>query len=306
MNKLSSVFIIIAAVLWGMIGLFINKLYQYGFEPLQVVSIRAICSAFMLVLYLLITNKGLLSVKLADVKYFIGTGIISFAFFNWCLFVAIKTTSLSVATILMYTAPAFVTIFSIILFKEKLNSKKLISLALTFLGCVLVTGFFQSSANRVSTIGILAGLGAGLGYALYSIFGKYALEKYDPMTIPAYTFVFAAIGLIPLTDFKEIITTLSNTTALYYAIALGLFSTVLPFIFYTKGLAKLESSKASLIATLEPVVASIIGFIVFKENITFSKVLGILLVITALIIIREKTDNTELENNSELTDKNPM
>jgi drug/metabolite transporter (DMT)-like permease len=306
MNKLSSVFIIIAAVLWGMIGLFINKLYQYGFEPLQVVSIRAICSAFMLVLYLLITNKGLLRIKLADVKYFIGTGIISFAFFNWCLFVAIKTTSLSVATILMYTAPAFVTIFSIILFKEKLNSKKLISLALTFLGCVLVTGFFQSSANRVSTIGILAGLGAGLGYALYSIFGKYALEKYDPMTIPAYTFVFAAIGLIPLTDFKEIITTLSNTTALYYAIALGLFSTVLPFIFYTKGLAKLESSKASLIATLEPVVASIIGFIVFKENITFSKVLGILLVITALIIIREKTDNTELENNSELTDKNPM
>jgi drug/metabolite transporter (DMT)-like permease len=306
MNKLSSVFIIIAAVLWGMIGLFINKLYQYGFEPLQVVSIRAICSAFMLVLYLLITNKGLLRIKLADFKYFIGTGIISFAFFNWCLFVAIKTTSLSVATILMYTAPAFVTIFSIILFKEKLNSKKLISLALTFLGCVLVTGFFQSSANRVSTIGILAGLGAGLGYALYSIFGKYALEKYDPMTIPAYTFVFAAIGLIPLTDFKEIITTLSNTTALYYAIALGLFSTVLPFIFYTKGLAKLESSKASLIATLEPVVASIIGFIVFKENITFSKVLGILLVITALIIIREKTDNTELENNSELTDKNPM
>jgi drug/metabolite transporter (DMT)-like permease len=306
MNKLSSVFIIIAAVLWGMIGLFINKLYQYGFEPLQVVSIRAICSAFMLVLYLLITNKGLLRIKLADVKYFIGTGIISFAFFNWCLFVAIKTTSLSVATILMYTAPAFVTIFSIILFKEKLNSKKLISLALTFLGCVLVTGFFQSSANRVSTIGILAGLGAGLGYALYSIFGKYALEKYDPMTIPAYTFVFAAIGLIPLTDFKEIITTLSNTTALYYAIALGLFSTVLPFIFYTKGLAKLESSKASLIATLEPVVASIIGFIVFKENITFSKVLGILFVITALIIIREKTDNTELENNSELTNKSPM
>ncbi|MDF2840671.1 MAG: transporter [Clostridia bacterium] len=306
MNKLPYIYIIIAASLWGIIGLFINKLYQYGLEPLQIVTIRAICAAFMLVLYLFITNKTLLRIKLAHMKYFIGTGIVSFAFFNWCLFVAIKTTSLSVATILMYTAPAFVTIFSTILFKEKLNSTKLISLALTFIGCILVTGFLQGSQHRVSTIGILAGLGAGLGYALYSIFGKYALEKYDPMTIPAYTFIVAAIGLIPLTDFNKMMISFSNINVLFYALALGLFSTVLPFIFYTKGLSKLESSKASLIATLEPVVASIIGFLVFKEAITLSKIVGILLVITAIIIIREKAPAEVQQNNNEIAKENPM
>lgn len=304
MNKLSYVFIIIAAVLWGMIGLFIKQLYQYGLEPLQVVSLRAICAAALLIIFLLITNKKLLVIKLADVKYFIGTGLLSFAFFNWCLFVAIKMTSLSVATILMYTAPAFVILFSTILFKEKLNSTKVISLVLTFAGCVLVTGYLQGTEHRVSTVGILAGLGSGLGYALYSIFGKYALEKYDPMTIPAYTFIIAAIGLIPLTNFKEIAVSLSNIHVIFYVIALGLFSTVLPFIFYTKGLSKLESSKASLIATLEPVVASIIGFAVFKEQVTFYKILGILLIITALIIIREKPAAEELQDKCEYANGN--
>jgi drug/metabolite transporter (DMT)-like permease len=98
----------------------------------------------------------------------------------------------------------------------------------------------------------------------------------------------------------------SNINVLFYALALGLFSTVLPFIFYTKGLSKLESSKASLIATLEPVVASIIGFLVFKEAITLSKIVGILLVITAIIIIREKAPAEVQQNNNEIAKENPM
>jgi len=291
MNRLSYLFIVIAAMLWGIIGVFVNKLYSFGFEPTQVVSVRAAGASLMLVIYLLFTNKEYLKIQFRDIKYFIGTGIISFAFFNWCLFVAIKHTSLSVATILMYTAPAFVMIFSAILFKEKLTKIKLISLILTFAGCVLVTGYFQSADQRVSTLGILAGLGSGLGYALYSIFAKYALEKYSPMTIPVYTFIAASIGLIPFTDFRGIAVAFANPAVVFYALALGLFSTVLPFMFYTKGLSKLESGKASLIATLEPVVASTVGFMIFKEPVTPSKIAGIILVIAALSIIREKPTN---------------
>jgi drug/metabolite transporter (DMT)-like permease len=249
-------------------------------------------AAVMLVFYLLITNKKYLKIKFADIRYFIGTGILSFAFFNWCLFVAIRNTSLSVATILLYTAPSFVTVLSVILFKEKLTAEKIVSLGLTFIGCILVTGFFQSHENRVSLVGIMAGLGSGLGYALYSIFGKYALQKYHPMTIPVYTFIVAGIGLVPLTDFRKVISLFSNMEVIIYSLALALFSTVLPFILYTKGLYNLETSKASLIATLELVVASIIGFTVFRETITLSKIVGILLVIIALVIIREK--KTEL------------
>lgn len=295
MKNLSYAFVIAAAILWGIISIFVNKLYSFGFTPIQIVSTRAIFASIILILYLMITNKKYLKIKPTDIKYFIGTGLFSFAFFNWCLFVAIKNTSVSIATILMYTAPAFVMLLSALLFKEKLTLVKIASLALTFSGCMLVTGAFQGSGHRASSIGILAGLGSGLGYALYSIFGKYALKKYDPMTIPVYTFIVAAVGLIPITDFQGIINSFSNVKVLFYSIALGLFSTVLPFIFYTKGLSRLETSKASLIATLEPVVASMVGFVVFKETVTLSKLLGILLVIAAIVIIREKTAITENE-----------
>jgi drug/metabolite transporter (DMT)-like permease len=184
-------------------------------------------------------------------------------------------------------------VLSAILFKEKLTKIKILSLLLTFAGCLLVTGFSQDSSQKLSVLGILAGLGAGLGYALYSIFGKYALEKYDAMTIPVYTFLVAGAGLIPLTDYSALINSFSNISVVLYAVGIGLLSTALPFILYTKGLSKLEPSKASLIATLEPVVASIIGFTVFNETVTLSKIIGILLVIAALMIIREKPASTQ-------------
>jgi drug/metabolite transporter (DMT)-like permease len=288
MSNISYIFVMVASVLWGMIGFFVNRLYNFGFEPIQAVFIRVTISAAMLVIYLLLTDKKHLKIKFADIKYFIGTGIISLAFFNWCLFVAIKNTSLSVATILLYTAPAFVTILSTILFKEKLTVKKVVSLGLTFIGCIFVTGYLQSQEYRVSLIGIISGLGSGIGYALYSIFSKYALKKYPPMTITAYTFIVACIWLIPISNIRKIAGLFSNTEVVICSLALALVSTVLPFIFYTKGLSNLETSKASIIATLEPVVASVIGFTVFNEKITLPKIAGILLVIIAIIIIRDK------------------
>lgn len=303
MKSLSYGFVLAAAILWGIISIFVNKLYSFGFTPIQIVSTRAVFASIILILYLMLTNKKYLKIRPADIKYFIGTGLLSFAFFNWCLFVAIKNTSVSIATILMYTAPAFVMLLSAVLFKEKLTLVKVISLGLTFFGCMLVTGFLQGSGQRASTIGVLAGLGSGLGYALYSIFSKYALRKYDPMTIPVYTFVVAVVGLAPITDFTGIISYFSNIKIVFYCIALALFSTVLPFIFYTKGLSRLETGKASLIATLEPVVASMVGFIIFKESVTLSKIFGILLVITAIAIIREKKSDEESKT---ISKENPM
>jgi drug/metabolite transporter (DMT)-like permease len=225
---------------------------------------------------------------LSDTKYFIGTGILSFAFFNWCYFTTKNNTSLSIAAILLYTAPAFVMTFSVILFKEKLTSLKVISLILTFIGCILVTGYFQGSSGKISLIGIITGLGSGLGYALYSIFGNYALKKYDSMTVTFYTFIFASLGLIPVTNFRGITELFSNINVIYYSIGIGIFTTVLPYLLYTKGITHLEISRASIIATIEPVVATIVGVFVFKETVTLYKILGIVLVIIAVAIVRDK------------------
>jgi drug/metabolite transporter (DMT)-like permease len=288
MKRTAYFFVIIAAALWGTIGIYARQLTALGFEPLQIVLIRAVVSSLSIIIFLLLTNRKAFKIKIRDSIYFVGTGILSFVFFNWCYFIAINRTSLSVAAILLYTAPAFVMVLSVLLFKEQMTKKKLLSLFITIIGCLFVTAFVKNTAQNISLLGILAGIGSGLGYALYSIFGRYALKKYDSTTVTLYTFIFAFIALLPTINFSELAVLLSNKYAVYYSIALGLAATVLPFLFYTRGLSYLETSRASIIATLEPVVATIVGIILFSEPITFYKIVGILLVIFAVFILREK------------------
>ncbi len=301
-KRLPYFFVIIAAALWGTIGIYGKYLSAAGFSTLQIVSVRAFVSALSIFLFLLVRDRRLLRIEVKDFPYFIGTGIISIVFFNWCYFIAIEKTSLSVAAILLYTAPAFVMIFSAVLFKEKMTRRKVTALVLTFAGCVLVTMFTKGTSHGISVSGILAGLGSGLGYALYSIFGRYALKKYDSYTVTLYTFVFASAFLLPTSNIKGTILLLHNQSVLVYAVLLGVLATVLPFVLYTKGLSQLETSKASIIATIEPVVAAIIGIAFFREPVSLSKVTGILLVIFAVSILVEK-DRQVLGTSAEAADE---
>ncbi len=99
------------------------------------------------VLFLLIFDRKLFVIRLKDLWCFLGTGICSIVFFNFCYFKAITMTSLSVAAILLYTAPAIVMVLSYFLFKEKLTKRKLLALAMTFAGCVLVTGILTEKGS---------------------------------------------------------------------------------------------------------------------------------------------------------------
>lgn len=286
-HKVALLFIGVAASLWGIIGAFVTYLYEIGFTPAQVVALRSLSAALFLVLYVFTKNRQLLKIKVSDSKYFVGTGIISIVFFNWCLFSAIEETSISVASILLYTAPAFVVIFSRLLFKEALTARKISALVVTFVGCSFVIGILPSMNEAISLYGFILGIGSGLFYALYSIFGKFALQKYDSLTVTVYTFLFAAVAITPFSGVWLAGPLLLNIKAWICIIGLGFFSTALPFILYTKGLSKIESSQASIIATIEPVVASLVGLLIFHERLNAWQYSGIVMVILAVVIVQE-------------------
>lgn len=303
-SKLALLYIGMGASLWGIIGVFVTYLYELGFTPIQVVTVRAISAALFLTMYVVIKNRELFKIKMADSKYFIGTGIISIVFFNWCLFSAMEETSISVAFILLYTAPAFVTIFSRIIFKEFLTPRKILALIVTFVGCTFVIGIFPNMNETFSSLGLILGLGSGFFYGLYSIFGKFALKKYDSLTITVYTFLFAAVAVTPFSGIWNVITLFSYLNVWLYIIALGFLSTMLPFLLYTKGLSTIESSRASIVATIEPVVAALAGFLIFNEQLNLWQYVGILLVISAVMIVQEKSkkayDPSYLSNKTSL------
>lgn len=285
MKKIAPFLVLLAGMLWGTLGFFVRVLNAEGLSSMEIVMIRAITTTILLLVYLFFYDSTLLKIRIKDIWCFLGTGLCSIVFFNYCYFKTITMTSLSVAAVLLYTAPAIVMLLSAVLFHEKITIKKIVALLATFVGCMLVTGMVGSTGG-LSIAGIVVGLGAGLGYALYSIFGRYALEKgYHSLTIFFYTFLFAMIGTIPLADQKQILSVALGSIRMFlFCLVFGLFSTVVPYIVYTMGLKEMENSKASIIASIEPVTASILGVIVYHETIAINEIIGIVLVLASIVI----------------------
>jgi drug/metabolite transporter (DMT)-like permease len=281
-------YVFLGAALWGIIGLFFEELSQVGFSALQIVTLRVVCATAMLVCFLTVINPQLLKIDLTDSMSFIGTGIFSTVFFNWAYFTAIEEVSLSVAVILLYTGPAFVVILSRIFFKEPITSRKIGALVLTLLGCLLVVKVFPSGVEHISWYGILVGLGSGFGYALYSIFGKHALKKYHPLTVITYTFVFASAVMVPASGITISTANLQSAHVWMNILGLGFFPTALAYYLYTMGLSMVESGRASIAATVEPLVATLLGVFVFNDVLTAFQIVGMLLVLAAVVLIQFK------------------
>lgn len=276
----------LAGILWGILGLFVRTLNAAGLEAMQIVELRACVTAAVLLAALLIARRDLLKIRIRDLWCFLGTGICSIVFFNACYFRTVHDTSLSVAAVLLYTAPVFVMVLSAILFHEKITGIKIMAIIMTVAGCVLVTGVWRD-AGGISGMNLLIGLGAGLGYALYSIFGRFALERgYSTVTVTFYTFLVAALFSMLLENPVMVFGTAFSGPGLgAVSISLGVLCTIAPFLSYTIALQYIENSRASVIASVEPVTATILGAVVYGEKLTVSGVLGIAVVIGALVLV---------------------
>ena len=277
--------ILMAAALWGIIGIWNRTLMAAGLSPTGIVAVRNFGGCILLALVFAVKDRSVFQIRRKHLKYFAGTGIVSVVLFTCCYFTCQRVCSLAVASILLYTAPAFVVVLSAVLWKEPVTKRKLLALLLTLMGCACVCGIFSGGIS-VTAGGILLGLGAGFFYALYSIFGRYALIHYDSMTVTVWTFLFAGPASLVLVRPEELRIAFSAPLSWMMAAGLVVCSTVLPYLFYTKGLAQVESGKASIMASLEPVVAAVVGIAVFHEPMSGLTAAGIALVLSGVVILR--------------------
>ena len=284
-RMLSIIAIVIAASFWGVIGVFSRQLNDRGLDSIQVTEVRCIVTALSLLVILAIYDRRLLKIDPKDIWMFFGTGVIGIISFNILYFEAAQIVSLSMTSVLLYTAPFFVVILSMFLFKEKLTKQKGLSLVLAFTGCLLISGIIGSSEG-FNAKGFLLGLGSGIGYALYTIFSKIALRKYHAFTLTFYTFLVAGICLIPFSDLPHMADVAINVDgALLWMLALGILITTLPYFLYNFGLNGLDAGIASVMAFIEPMVATIAGFLIYNESPTAANFLGILMILFAVILL---------------------
>ncbi|MBE6524557.1 MAG: EamA family transporter [Thermoplasmata archaeon] len=286
--RIGILYVALGAALWGIIGLFTRFLYSSGLSPMQITLTRCLVALAVMTATILVMDRKLFRIDPKDIWMFIGTGLFSIVFFNVMYFTTQQMVSLSIASVLLYTAPCFVMIMSMFLFKERITRLKILALILAFAGCVFSAGIGSEELN----IGILFGILAGFGYALYSIFSKFALKKYSLVTILFYTFLIASLCLLPFCEPMTMVDLCNDTEIILNILGLGIISTVLPYYFYTKGLKSMDAGKASIIAFVEPMVATILSLMI-GDPFGISNVIGIVLILGSVILLSRGTENAD-------------
>ncbi|BAS26612.1 DMT family transporter [Limnochorda pilosa] len=283
--------VVAGASLWGTLGLFGKTLYQAGLSPLEVVSVRAAVGFAGLALWML-PRAGRLRVRARDLPFFAAYGLISIGLFYLLYFATIERAPVSVAAALLYTAPAFVVLLTWILGGPRPGRRELAALGLALAGVFLVTGALRAlvtGAGSVPVAAVALGLGSGLTYGLYSIFGKRALRRYDPEVAVFYAFGFGALVLAMAEPPWQPLAAHGEARGILGI--LGLVPTLGAYLLYTQGLRGLPAPTASMLATVEPVVATLLGIAFLGESVQADRLLGVLLVAgTGLLLARGSSE----------------
>mgnify|MGYP002626138753 CR=1 FL=1 len=280
--------VITAGVLWGVISFFIKALSAAGLDAMQIGFIRLAVAAPVFTLIIAITDRKKLKIDLRDIWMFAGTGIVSIVLFNICYFYTMIHSQASVAVVLLYTSPVFIMLLSAVIFKEKITAVKLFALVMTVAGCTLVAGL--SGSSGLTPLTLATGLASGLFYGLYTIFGRFALKKYDTATVTVCTFILGLIGSLPISKAADTYSKVTSSPKLILlCLGIGIFCTVVPYFLYTLGLSGMESGKAAILVAVEPMVGAVIGMTFYHESRSPLKLAGILLILGALVVLNLPT-----------------
>lgn len=287
---LGDLLVIGGASLWGTLGIVVKTLYESGLSVEIIVTVRATLATGLLLAALAVIRPALLRIRLRDVPLFAVYGLVSVAAFNLLYFATIQRVSVAAAAVLMYTAPAFVAVASYLTLGEPLTRAKVTALVLTLVGCVLVARAYEPETFKGQLLGLLTGLGSGLTYGMYSVFGKHALKRYRTWTVQTYALVAGTLPLLLLFGREAAGAVVRAPAGLPGLIYLALVPTLGAYGLYLAGLQRIEASRASIISTVEPVIAALLGFWVLHEPLSLAQVAGIVLVLVSAVVLNGQAE----------------
>ncbi|QEA39380.1 DMT family transporter [Pistricoccus aurantiacus] len=283
MTSISTAFVVLAALFWGLSGGIGGILMADGWNPLVVSFYRGAIGLLFVLAWLALRpqGSGLANGRMWFWAAVAGVGVAgNFAFY----FVSIAQGSVAVAATLMYCAPVFVYLVSFTLKLERPTLLKWAAIAMVMLGIVLLTRIYATGSGGVTLMGAVAGLLSGLSYAVF-IFGfKYAAPHGSPQAILVIAFAVLATILISLSDTDQALAVLGTPSWPLFVI-LGVFGAGLSFILYIVGLNHTAPAVASIVAMVEPVTASLFGVVVLGESLAAVQIVGMGLILVTVTIL---------------------
>jgi DME family drug/metabolite transporter len=286
--------VLLGAALWATLGLFYTHLIDdFGLSPRTVVFFRALLTAAVLFAAHVAAwgARGRAGgvfpsvTRWRDLAGFAVFGAVGIAVFYNVYVNAVDLTGMAVAAVLMYTAPAWVTVISALFMGEQLTRIKAAAVVLAMAGAGLVARIYDPNVLRLNPRGVLFGLGAGLTYGLYTIFSKVNLRQHPPWTVIAFALGFGSLFMLPFQDFAEVAGAVTSPETLPWLLGVTLGPTLLGGISFNMGLRDVPASNASIIATLEPVIATVLGWQFLGETLEWLQLGGGVLVLGAVMML---------------------
>lgn len=279
----------LAGACWGMMGVLTRGLSNVGFDSLEIASLRPTVAVLFYVLFNLIKNPKIFKIDSKGLLFFLIYGVVTFDGMFLSFTYAVEYTSIATASVLLFTSPIMVMVMSRIIFKEKLTNKKIISVILTIVGCILIVKAYDLNALKLNSKGIVWGVVSGFAVALQNILGKIGVKKYDYRTQLCYSFIFAALFFWCVRPPVQLIKmAVSSPTTAMLVMGIGFVATVIPNGAFIKGLQYIESSKASVVTSVEPIIATLLGYICFKETVELPQIVGMFVIVFAVAFIQDR------------------
>ncbi|MCS6845687.1 MAG: DMT family transporter [Caldilineales bacterium] len=281
--------VLLAAGLWATLGIIYKMLAErLGLPPLAVAAFRALLGGALLLVGLAVIRPSWLRLERRAAGVALVYGVFGIALFYAVYINAILTAGVAVAAVLLYTAPAWVALIAWRFLGERLSSVHLAALALTVVGSALVAQAYRPEVLRLNALGVVWGLLSGLTYGLWSVFNKVGVRYTSPWTLQCYGMLVGAATLLLFQPLAPLSAALASPAAIFWLLALALGPTVGASVAYAAGVRTVPVSVASLVATLEPVLAALLAWLVLGETLGPGQIVGGGLILTAVWLLRPR------------------
>ncbi|HHT7220569.1 TPA: DMT family transporter [Bacillus cereus] len=283
---LGAICLSLAASIWG--GMYVVSKYVLDFiPPLTLVWLRFIIAFVVLYGILKLAEKKQkkkVTIRKKDWLLFAWIGFIGYFISITCQFIGTKLSDAHTGSLVTSATPAFMVIFAALILKEKLTARRLLSTIIATIGVIIVIGWDIEIGSYF--IGTIILVGAAITWALLSIYVKIASIQFSSLVITTYAIFFSLFFITPFMIWELQTSSIGtvNTYVILGVLYLGIVSTAGAFFLWNKGLELIDTSIGSLFFFFQPIVGSLLGWLLLNETLNSNFFIGGILIICSVFI----------------------
>jgi drug/metabolite transporter (DMT)-like permease len=286
-----------AAVLFAVNGVVSKVILASGLSSLRLTEVRVTGAAIGLVAVLSIVRRSSLRLRARHVPFLAAFGICGLALVQWLYFLAIHRLEIGIALLIQYLAPLLVALWVRFVVRRPVRRRLWLALALALSGLALVVQIWRGTATGLDGIGVAASLVAAVAFAGYILMAEQGVLLRDTVSLTAYGFVFAAVFFAVIQPWwsfpghfvTERVSLLGNLRSSHLPVwSLMLWMVVLgaivPFGLFVGALRHVAATRVSILAMLEPLVATAVAWAWLDESLDAAQIAGGAIVLAGIVL----------------------